>query len=327
MHPLAYVGCTMPKTFKLIRSVAWSTFVTLLALSTAACARERAPSAAEHVAPARREETRRVRSTDGVELAVTEVGPPSAPAIVFLHGLGFSREVWHRQLDGALASRFHLVAFDLRGHGQSSRPADQAAYSDGARWGDDLAAVLEATRAVRPVVVGWSLGGLVIATYLRDHGGEALAGAVFVDAVTKFAPELFTAENGPLLEDLDAPDEDVRRKATRAFVEACFVTPIEPAELDGLLKSAGVLPPDEQRAIQRISIDGVEQALRDFRKPALVIHGRADRMLNEAMARYTASTVSGARFALYERSGHAPFIDETPRFDDELTRFAERVQK
>jgi hypothetical protein len=40
----------------------------------------------------------------------------------------------------------------------------------------------------------------------------------------------------------------------------------------------------------------------------------------EAMARYTTSVVPGARLSIYSESGHAPFFDETARFNEALVR-------
>lgn len=279
------------------------------------------PNEITRASPSHEPHSSRVRSADGVELAVTETGPSDAPAIVFIHGLGFSREVWRRQFEGPLASRFHLVAYDLRGHGQSSRPTDDVAYQDGARWGNDLDAVLTATRAKTPVVVGWSLGGLVIASYLRDHRERELAGAVFVDAVTKLAPELFSPGNARYMTGLTATDDAVRRQATRDFINVCFATPLEAKELTPLLAAAGVLPASEQIAIQHMTLQGTEEALHAFQRPALVIHGVSDALAAVAMARHTVEVIPGARLSLYENSGHAPFFDETARFDAELARF------
>lgn len=303
-----------------------------LALTAVSCAASSGPASSSAGSPAPSASTppplrlSRVRSADGVELAVTETGNFDASAIVFIHGLGFSREIWHRQLEGRLASRFHLVAYDLRGHGQSTRPLDAAAYSDGSRWADDLAAVIAATNVKKPIVVGWSLGGVVISAYLREHGGGELGGAVFVDAVTKFAPELFVPGNDQFMAGLSATDDAAREKATRAFAEACFATPLAASELDRLLAAAGVLPANEHVAIQRISLAGTEPALRAFHRPTLVVHGTFDRFIAVAMARHTAELVPGARLAEYERSGHAPFVDEAARFDEDLTRFVVAAQ-
>lgn len=285
-----------------------------------------APAAAPPAPAAPPTSVSRVRSADGVELAVEERGPRDARAIVFVHGLAFSREAFHRQMEGSLASRYHLVAYDLRGHGQSSRPAEADAYADGGRWADDLAAVLRETRAKDPIVVGWSLGGVILANYLRKHGDRAIAGAVFVDAVTRFAPEFFAPGNMRYMEGLTRGDDAARRDGTRAFLEASFVRPLPASEFERIASAAGVLPVDEHRAIQRISVDRGDEALASLRRPALVIHGARDAFLVEAMARHTAQTIPGARLSLYAGSGHAPFIDEAARFDDELARFADAAR-
>lgn len=260
-------------------------------------------------------------SADGVTLAIEERGPRDAPAIVFVHGLGFSHEVWHRQLEGELARRYHLVAYDLRGHGRSSRPGEPVAYQDGARWGQDLAAVIAATHARNPVVVGWSLGGIPIMEYAR--AGGALGGAVFVDAVTKFAADVFPPENAALVGALTEADDARRAAATRAFAGACFVTP--PPELDALLAKAGTLPAFEHAAIQKMNLTEPDATLRALRVPTLVVHGAHERLVAETMSRYTADAVPGATLSVYERSGHAPFLDETARFDAELGRFVAKV--
>ena len=87
----------------------------------------------------------RVTAPDGVVLAVQEQGNPRGVPIVFIHGLLGSRLNWDAQLTSADLSRFRLITYDLRGHGLSGKPSDAAAYREGRRWADDLAAVIAAT--------------------------------------------------------------------------------------------------------------------------------------------------------------------------------------
>lgn len=268
-----------------------------------------------------------VRTRDHLTLAVEERGPESAPAILFVHGLAHSRVSWMRQLEGSLAREFHLVAYDLRGHGQSDRPTGDEFYSEGHRWGDDLAAVIEATHLRKPVVVAWSLGGVVVANYLRDHGDSNLGGLVFVDAVTHFSPELFGAANPGLTGPLQSPDAISRAEASRKFIKACFAVPPGPGELDRMLQGAGVLPAEVHAAIMHISIEGGDQALRSVRVPTLVIHGGRDELVLPLMGRRTASLIPGATLSLLERAGHAPFFDEAAQFNDQLTQFVRRARR
>ncbi len=68
--------------------------------------------------------------TGGVELCVAELGDPERPAVVLVHGYPDSKEVWSR-VAPRLAERFHVVAYDVRGHGRSTAPRRCAA---GSRW-------------------------------------------------------------------------------------------------------------------------------------------------------------------------------------------------
>lgn len=264
-----------------------------------------------------------VRTPDGLTISAEEDGKRSGPAILFIHGLAHSRASWVRQLDSPLAQEFHLIAYDLRGHGRSDKPTDDAFYTEGKRWGDELAAVIDAAHVRKPILVAWSLGGVVVINYLRDHGDRNISGVVFVDAVTHFSPELFGDGNTALVQPLQSPDTTIRIAATRRFIEACFAVPPQPVELDSILSNAGVLPAYVHAAVPRISLDYGDEVLRSLHVPTLIVHGERDGLTSTRMSRRTASLVAGARFSLYPDAGHAPFFDATNRFNEELARFVQ----
>ncbi len=96
---------------------------------------------------------------DGVRLALAEAGDRGRPTVVFVHGYPDTKEVWNRVLE-RLAPRFHVVAYDVRGAGESSAPRGPAAY-DLQRLGDDLLAVIDAASPGKPVhLVGHDWGGI-----------------------------------------------------------------------------------------------------------------------------------------------------------------------
>src|SRR4030095_2382669 len=106
--------------------------------------------------------THTVRGGGGLRLHVREWGKADGPPIVFIHGLSQSHLCWAKQYDSALSGEFRLIAYDLRGHGMSEAPLEQALYTDAGLWADDLAAIIEELHLDRPVLVGWSYGGFVI---------------------------------------------------------------------------------------------------------------------------------------------------------------------
>ncbi len=73
---------------------------------------------------------RYVEGPGGTRLFVEENGDPTRPTILWIHGYCQCRLSWDRQFENEqLASRFHLVRLDLRGHGLSDKPTDPAWHS------------------------------------------------------------------------------------------------------------------------------------------------------------------------------------------------------
>jgi flavin reductase (DIM6/NTAB) family NADH-FMN oxidoreductase RutF/pimeloyl-ACP methyl ester carboxylesterase len=123
----------------------------------------------------------------GARIAATLYGDDGAPAVLLLHGEVQTRADWAETAESlALAGR-HVVAIDLRGHGDSDRPAD-GRYDLAAHAGD-VRAVL-AQLGSRPVIVGASLGGWAALEALGTDDAAFLAtGLVLVDAQPRIGPE------------------------------------------------------------------------------------------------------------------------------------------
>jgi len=118
----------------------------------------------------------RVETADGVRLNVVEAGLLDGPPMVFVHGLASSWKPWEGVIaHPELISRYRLIAFDLRGHGDSDTALNpEQLTADGPQasarlWSLDLDAILAGLRS--PVLVGWSFGSAVIQSWLYTHGG------------------------------------------------------------------------------------------------------------------------------------------------------------
>ncbi len=127
----------------------------------------------------------RIRRPDGSELRVETYGPDDAPPIVFTHGWGANADEWYYQKKH-LAGRFRLIVWDLAGLGFSTQP-DNKDYSL-----EKMAADLEAVLAIagdRPaVLVGHSIGGMILLTFCRlfpESLGTRVAGLAVVHSSYK----------------------------------------------------------------------------------------------------------------------------------------------
>ncbi len=108
----------------------------------------------------------------GVTLAYDDVGPKDGSRpLILLHGFASNRSENWRRLGwyGALERRrMRFVAFDARGHGESGKPHDPAAYA-GAQMANDLSALMDHLQIARADVLGFSMGaGLALTASLAQ---------------------------------------------------------------------------------------------------------------------------------------------------------------
>jgi 3-oxoadipate enol-lactonase len=124
------------------------------------------------------ERWRDVTGAGGVRLRarIVDDAPRDAPTLVLHHGLASSQHIWDLMLR-RLAERFRVVTFDARGHGASAKPTRGYGFPTVVA---DALAVIRATRAGRPVVVGHSWGAMVTLELAASHP-RSLAAAVLVD--------------------------------------------------------------------------------------------------------------------------------------------------
>jgi pimeloyl-ACP methyl ester carboxylesterase len=85
----------------------------------------------------------------------------TGPTVFLLHGNSTSSRIFQKQFDGPLGQKYHLVAFDYPGHGQSSNAADCADYSMPG-FADVLVELVRLRGLEASVFAGFSLGGHVV---------------------------------------------------------------------------------------------------------------------------------------------------------------------
>lgn len=259
-------------------------------------------------------------ASDGVRLAVFEAGNRAGPPIVFVHGFSQSHESWERQLqDPALLREFHLVAYDLRGHGASDKPLVPEAYKDGRKWADDLRSVIDATCKGRPCVVPWSYGGRVVNDYLTVYGDQGLSAINYV-AATSTGDRSALGRSFALLLDMLSDDPAKAQRGTEAFLRACFEKQPAPAAMAEMVRFNNETPVAVRKLLGGRPAD-YDAALQKVKVPVLVTHGRHDQISAVAMSQYTVSKIPQARLSLYEDAGHSTFYEDAGRFNSELAEF------
>lgn len=272
----------------------------------------------------------RVTSADGTKINVNDYGNPAGKPILLVHGFSQSRLSWLKQFtDPMLLARFRIVTLDLRGHGESDKPAGTYAPKNMA---EDVQAVVTAMGLVKPAVVGWSLGGVVILDWLALAGPSAASKVMFVDAgygrssdanaVNTFGPGILS--NLPLMMNDDAA---INARGTLNFIKACTHRPLPASELAFALAFNMLATP----ASRRSTLTGRPKTPEDYDRnllpaikaagvPVIAMTGAHDVIVLPFTAGLIAKA-SGGSLVSYSESGHMPFWEQATQFNTDLAAF------
>ena len=250
-----------------------------------------------------------VLTRDGVDLYYEVHG--QGPVVLLTHGYSATSQMWRGQVE-ALAGRYRLVTWDMRGHGESAYPEDERLYSEEATVAD-MAAILDEVGAERAVIGGLSLGGYMSLAFHRRHPERVRA--------------LLIIDTGP----------GFRNDAARDGWNATALQTAERYQREGLGGLANLSA--ERRTSHHRSADGLVRAARgmlthrdagvidslaSIAVPSLVVVGAEDKPFLNA-ADYMAAKIPGAEKVVIEGAGHAANIDQPAAFNRTVEDFLQRL--
>lgn len=267
--------------------------------------------------------------TDEVRLHYLEWGGDGPPAVL-LHATGFLARLW-QPIAETLSERYHVYAYDARGHGDSDKPAGGYGWD---RLVGDLRGFLDALGLRHTLAIGHSMGGASVA-YLAATEPEYVSSTVLVEPII-FPPQTNNRSNRlvagatrrrmvwPSLEEL------IRTYRTRPtfanWTEDVLRLYAEHGTFqreDGQfeLKCPGKLEAEFYRnSLRRDSWD----LLPDVRCPTLVLRGQHTDDLLATVAERVAGHIPSARLVTIAGAGHLAPMERPESVSAEITAFLDR---
>ncbi|QLY32231.1 alpha/beta fold hydrolase [Nocardia huaxiensis] len=277
-----------------------------------------------------------VATADGARLRVHAYGPADRDVIVMIHGWSCAIEYWNPQIN-AFAGEYRVVAYDQRGHGESTIgtrgfSAEQLA--------DDLSDVLDA--ALRPgqraILVGHSMGGMTIQAWAQYYPEQVTQRASAVLLATTAARQIpGRATVLPFFNDVvPAPNWLAKvmfgtplplpgGRAVNLIAKARLANPQATADaVDFGVSIVRSCRPSARAAVARglLKLD-LHGAAANLAVPTSVIAGAHDRLLPEIHSREIADVLAEAgyldRYTILP-TGHLVNIEAAHAFNTELHR-------
>jgi pimeloyl-ACP methyl ester carboxylesterase len=256
---------------------------------------------------------------NGLRLRYLEWGRPGALPVVCVHGYTSSTEAFNA-LARRIQDRAHIIAMDVRGHGESAWSADGAyQYADQA---GDLAALVDRLGIERFVLIGTSMGGVIAMVYagqhgdrlralvLNDIGPDVEAGSGRITQTVGSRPYDFASldeamqyrrETSPITAARPLADqEETARGVLREQPDGRWAWKMDPAYIEQRVKQG---PPKRPP---------LWPVLETLQCPTQVVWGTDSDVLSEAQAKRMVAALPKGELVSVPGIGHAPTLVEPP---------------
>ena len=256
----------------------------------------------------------RVITNNGYDIGYEQAGGGEAAPIVFLHGVGSDKSVWHPQLAFFGQSR-RAIAFDYPGYGDSD-PAPEGTTRD-----DYASAIISAMHELgidRAHVCGLSLGG-VVAIAMHHADSARCASLILADTFAVHPEGRAIYQRGI------AASNDLRAMA-EARVDLLLARPADPTVRSEVVETMARIAPAAYRiGAEAVWLADQRDRAHDIRVRTLVLCGTEDKITPPALSRELTHLIPAARYEPIERAGHIGNIERPDEFNTLVNAFIRGV--
>ena len=250
-------------------------------------------------------------------LAYDRIG--EGPPVVFLHGIGGSRQNWARQI-ACVSSKFTAIAWDARGYGDSD---DYPGPLEFQTFADDLVRLLDELQITEAHLVGLSMGARILMDFYTRFAAR-VATLTLCDCFYGFETALSPEKQREFLELRERPLREGKTFAdlAPALIESlvgpnCPLTTREELRLsilalrrDSYLKTLRATVGFDRKA----ALEGVDV-------PVQLIFGAEDRLTPPTIGNQMLDLLPDAELAVLPDAGHLSNLEQPEAFNQVLTNF------
>ena len=252
----------------------------------------------------------------GVNLFVQDWG--RGKPIVFVHGWPYGHRVFEYPMMQLAKKGYRAVGFDLRGYGYSDRTWDG---NDFATWAEDLGKVIKNLDLRDVTLVGYCMGGSVVAHYWAANKDSRITKLAFVSTSLPYAAA--GAEDKKWYEDTIRNCHDDPMKCAWDFTANIFNKPVS-AEYNRWFVDLGRIASIHAliRGLEELRDRDLSSEMGKITIPTRILHGAHDKVIPYNKAEALQKLIKGSTLTRFENSGHALYWDEKDYFVSELDKFA-----
>ena len=253
---------------------------------------------------------------NGIDVYYEIHGKEGAPWLTLSHSLACSVRMWDEQI-ASFKDRYRILAYDTRGHGQTSAP--RGAYTL-EQMADDLKGLLEQLKISKTHYCGLSMGGMIGQTFALKYPG-ILQTLVLADTSSRIPPE-----SGPVWADrIRTAETKGMQPLVQPTLERWFTAPYRSAHPETMQRIGTLIANTPVagyvgccHAIPKLNLTA---RLKDIKVPIQIIVGADDPGTPVAMSQAIHASAPGSRLDILPSAAHLSNIEQPAAFDRALGDF------
>jgi 3-oxoadipate enol-lactonase len=253
--------------------------------------------------------------------AYEAAGDPDTTPLIFLHGIGGAARAWRQQL-ARFSTQFRATAWDMPGYGGSAPLASVSI----AALADALQQFIEQLGTTTPILVGHSIGGMIVQKWLAQSPKLARAvvlaqtSPAFGKADGDWQKSFIAARLGPL------DRGETMKSLAPSLVKELVGDDPDPKGMELARECMASVPEASYRAMM-LALMGFDQrsTLKDISVPTLLLSGSKDNNAPATMMAKTATFIPSAEYVELAGVGHLANLERPDAFDEALGRFLNSV--
>lgn len=256
------------------------------------------------------------------KIAYRESSGTGAP-LVMIHGNSSSSAVFKNQIEGEIGRKYHIIAPDLPGHGDSSDALDPKRSYSMEGYADAIAEFLGRLNIDRAVVFGWSLGGHIGLEMISRSPGML---GLMITGTPPVAPGEIGSGFKPSEHMHLAGQQDFTAQDIENYARSTCGEPFEGFFLDVVGRTDGRARRNMFEGFAAGTGDNQRDIVANAALPIAVVNGADEPFVDlDFVSNVKFRNLWEGRTYRIASSGHAPFWDRPEAFDPYLLRFTDDV--
>ena len=261
---------------------------------------------------------------NGINFSYIEEGETEDAVIIFIHGFPFNKGTWENQI-GLLKERYRVIAYDVRGHGESIASTAQMNIN---QLSDDLFSFMDAIAVESAIICGLSMGGYIAlnAALSQPARIEAL---ILCDTQCGADSDQAKKKRMDVIDSIqkDGLSQYAHDSLQKLFCETSLID--KPNEVSSIEQT--ILHTSVETIVNTLKALAARKEtcsrLNQINIPVMILVGESDQITPPEVSQKMQDLITGSTLQVIEKAGHLSNLENPASFNGHLQGFLTSIQQ